>query len=130
MTDKSTNQGGQITNILFSKERLERSMSPEYFDVLGKILTNSFGIKVLEEYRIINVLYSLTLIKNRDDIAMLMISKFDSTVEGHGRIILTRLLISGSKVCFSTTRLYEIKLIKLVAECQEKRYGIPRASKY
>jgi rapamycin-insensitive companion of mTOR len=71
----------QATNtsqtIFFSKERLERSMSSEYFTILGLILNHPTGVRVLEDYRIINVLYSLTLIKNRDDIAMLMVSKFD-----------------------------------------------------
>ena len=68
----------------------------------------------MEENRVINVLYSLTLTKNRDDIGILMITKMNclayflilfveiySNSDGHARILLTKFVTSGSKVITS-----------------------------
>ena len=88
----------QQTPSFFSKERMSRTDCGDYFKIIGHLFTFPSGMKLLEERRIINHLYSIALLKNRDDLCHLMISKFSYQQHGHGRILLTRFCTSGTKV--------------------------------
>ncbi|KAI9208047.1 Rapamycin-insensitive companion of mTOR, N-term-domain-containing protein [Polychytrium aggregatum] len=99
--------GQLFADSLFGKDRMEKSLTPEYINMLGVLMKHSGGIGLLERFRVFTVLYKITELRGREDLVKLMLSNMNYDVEGHPRIILSKVLTSGNK----EMRLYATELL-------------------
>ncbi|KAJ3208873.1 hypothetical protein HDU67_006498 [Dinochytrium kinnereticum] len=82
---------------IFSKSRIELTLTGEYFAILACFTRHHEGIRLLEKFRIFNILYHLTELRSRDDLIKTFVRALDFSGEGHERIILTKLMTSSYK---------------------------------
>ncbi|KAL1585605.1 hypothetical protein WHR41_05948 [Cladosporium halotolerans] len=82
---------------LFSPERLSETLAGGYFAFLGVLCSDNKGLQILERWRIINMLYHIVELKDRDDLIMTLLTNLDYTLDSHPRIILAKAMIAGSK---------------------------------
>jgi rapamycin-insensitive companion of mTOR len=82
---------------LFSKDRLTDTLTGGYISMLGALSAEPKGLFLLERLRMFNTIYHIIDLKQRPDLVKLLLSNFDYSVPGHPRVILSRVLTSGSK---------------------------------
>jgi len=82
---------------LFSIERLSDTLVAGYFPMLGVLTADTRGLALLESRKIMNMLYHLVELKDRDDLVTLILSNLDYVLDSHPRIILAKALVSGSR---------------------------------
>ncbi|KAG5518348.1 hypothetical protein PMAC_003145 [Pneumocystis sp. 'macacae'] len=82
---------------LFSKQRLEETLTSGYFVFLGTLSENKEGIAMMEKLKIFNMFYHLTELRSRDDLILNFITNMDYRFQGHPRIILSKALTTGLK---------------------------------
>ncbi|KAJ3112369.1 hypothetical protein HDU96_004614 [Phlyctochytrium bullatum] len=82
---------------IFSKSRIELTLTGEYFSILSCFTSNPEGIRLLEKFRIFNILYHLTELRSRDDLIKTMVRSLDFSKEGHERVIIVKLMTSSYK---------------------------------
>ncbi|CCJ31370.1 unnamed protein product [Pneumocystis jirovecii] len=82
---------------LFSKQRLEETLTSGYFVLLGTLSENKEGIAMMEKLKIFNMFYHLTELRSRDDLILNFITNMDYRFQGHPRIILSKALTTGLK---------------------------------
>ncbi|KAG4305949.1 hypothetical protein PORY_000859 [Pneumocystis oryctolagi] len=82
---------------LFSRQRLEETLTSGYFVLLGTLSENKEGIAMMEKLKIFNMFYHLTELRSRDDLILNFIVNMDYTFHGHPRIILSKALTTGLK---------------------------------
>ena len=68
---------GLTQDILFSESRLEDTMTFDYFSIIGFMLKDDIGLVILEQNRIITILYRLIENYDRDDINILILKFLD-----------------------------------------------------
>ncbi|KAG0222326.1 hypothetical protein BGX31_009204 [Mortierella sp. GBA43] len=90
-------QGLPGSDPLFSKERMESTMTFGYFEMLGTLCKTRSGSRLLEKYKIFNLYYRLSELRSRDYIAMRIIATMDYSIDGHPRVILSKSMTSGYK---------------------------------
>ncbi|KAJ3087070.1 hypothetical protein HK102_011873 [Quaeritorhiza haematococci] len=88
---------GDQTEPIFSKERMEKTLTGEYFTLLGTLCRYHDGLRLLERFKIFNLYYHLTELRNRDELIKFIVTTMDYNLEGHPRIILSKILTSGNK---------------------------------
>ncbi|KAI9348732.1 Rapamycin-insensitive companion of mTOR, N-term-domain-containing protein [Zopfochytrium polystomum] len=88
--------GTSGTDLTFSKTRLETLVVGEYFILLSELSRHSDGVKILERFKLINYCYRLTELRNREDIVKYLIAGMDYSRDSHERLILSKVLVSGS----------------------------------
>ncbi|KAK9458200.1 Rapamycin-insensitive companion of mTOR, N-term-domain-containing protein [Dipodascopsis uninucleata] len=82
---------------LFSKHRLETTLSYGYFTLLGTLSSDPNGVAMIERWRMFNMFYHLSELPDRKDLIIAFISSFDYKLEGHTRILLSKVLVMGEK---------------------------------
>jgi len=89
-----TDQNQQI----FSKERMEMTLTSEYFTFIGILSKTPDGIKLLEKFKIFHALYCITELRNgREDLIRTIVTSLDYNINSHSRIILSKIMTSTYK---------------------------------
>ncbi|OUM70128.1 hypothetical protein PIROE2DRAFT_37632, partial [Piromyces sp. E2] len=89
-----TDQNQQI----FSKERMEKTLTSEYFTFIGILCKTIDGIKLLERFKIFHALYCITELRNgREDLIRTIVTSLDYNINSHSRIILSKIMTSTYK---------------------------------
>ena len=65
--------------------------------MLGVLSGDSTGLKLLDRWRMINMMYHIIDLKQRPDLIKLLLSNFDYSQMGHPRVLLSKALTGGSK---------------------------------
>jgi rapamycin-insensitive companion of mTOR len=97
LAQKDPMSGITSTAPLFSPERLSETLVGGYFAFLGVLCSDGKGLQILERWRIINMLYHIVELRDRDDLIMTLLTNLDYTLDSHPRIILAKAMIAGSK---------------------------------
>jgi len=87
---------------VFSKDRIEQTLSSEYFTFIGILSKTIDGIKLLEKFKIFHGLYGVTELKSREDLMRTIVTSLDYNINSHSRIILSKIMTSTYK----NTRLF------------------------
>jgi rapamycin-insensitive companion of mTOR len=82
---------------IFSKERMESTLSREYFTFLGALQQTQVTRYVLRECALWTTYYALIELRGRDDIAKRILMTGNYYRDGHMRVILSKLLVAGYK---------------------------------
>ncbi|MBW0470720.1 hypothetical protein O181_010435 [Austropuccinia psidii MF-1] len=89
--------GIQPTELLFSENRVEDTLTHGYFEMLGVLSKYPDGIKLMEKFKIFTSFYSLCEMRNRDDLVKEVIENVDYSANGHCRLVLSKALTSSYK---------------------------------
>ncbi|KAG0286513.1 hypothetical protein BGZ96_009391 [Linnemannia gamsii] len=90
-------QGLPASDPIFSKEKMETTMTSGYFEMLGTLCRTRNGCRLLEKFKIFNLYYRLSELRSRDDIIKRIITSMDYSMDGHPRVILSKIMTSGYK---------------------------------
>ncbi|KAG9069606.1 hypothetical protein KI688_010510 [Linnemannia hyalina] len=90
-------QGHPGSDPIFSKEKMETTMTSGYFEMLGTLCRTRSGCRLLEKFKIFNLYYRLSELRSRDDIVKKIITSTDYSMDGHPRVILSKIMTSGYK---------------------------------
>ncbi|KAF9959695.1 hypothetical protein BGZ70_008784 [Mortierella alpina] len=90
-------QGHPASDPIFSREKMETTMTSGYFEMLGTLCKSRSGSKLLEKFKIFNLYYRLSELRSRDDIVKKIITSMDYSMDGHPRVILSKVMTSGYK---------------------------------
>ncbi|KAI9753186.1 MAG: hypothetical protein M1815_006304, partial [Lichina confinis] len=82
---------------IFSPIRLAETLSAAYFTFLGTMSKEPNGIRLLEQWRIINRCYYITDLEDRNDLVKLLLGNLDFSLPSHFRIILSKALTGSTK---------------------------------
>eukprot|EP00158_Paraphelidium_tribonemae_P007702 Partr_v1_DN28334_c0_g1_i2_m78546 putative RPTOR independent companion of MTOR, complex 2 len=82
---------------IFSKDRLENTLTGDYFLILSIFFKRKEGQELLEKFKIIDSFYHLTELRSRDDLVKGIITCMNYRRDGHPRIILSKVMTSGYK---------------------------------
>ncbi|KAI5479428.1 cytosolic regulator Pianissimo [Pseudohyphozyma bogoriensis] len=85
------------SELLLSKYRMEKTLAPGYFEMLGALTKSREGVKLLEQFKIFTYFYRITELKARDDLLKAIICNIDYTMDGHSRVLLSKALTSSYK---------------------------------
>ncbi|CAI2163170.1 13482_t:CDS:10 [Funneliformis geosporum] len=104
---------------LFSKERINNTLTSGYFTILGNFSKNKDGVRLLERFKIFNTFYHLSELKSREDLIKAIITNLDYSLDGHPRILLSKVMTSGYK----RVRLYATKHLGQVLRTSSKKFN-------
>ncbi|CAG8523548.1 7861_t:CDS:10 [Ambispora leptoticha] len=104
---------------LFSKERIETTLTSGYFTMLGVFSKSKEGVKLLEKFKIFNTFYHLSELRSREDLIKTIITNLDYTLDGHPRILLSKVMTSGYK----QMRLYATKHLGIILRSSTKKFS-------
>ncbi|KAF8934324.1 hypothetical protein BGZ58_005786 [Dissophora ornata] len=90
-------QGHSGSDPIFSREKMETTMTSGYFEMLGTLCKSRSGSRLLEKFKIFNLYYQLSELRSRDDIVKKIITSMDYSMDGHPRVILSKIMTSGYK---------------------------------
>ncbi|CEH14460.1 related to protein ste16 [Ceraceosorus bombacis] len=79
---------------IFSRIRIVETLTGGYFEMLGVLTKTPEGLRILEQNHLFTALYALSELRSRDDLMRLMLEKFDYSIEGHARILFSKVLTS------------------------------------
>ncbi|KAE8201447.1 hypothetical protein CF335_g3739 [Tilletia laevis] len=77
-----------------SKGRVEGTLTYGYFEMLGILSRSHEGLDLLQKAQTFTVFYNLSGIQSRDYLIKEIIKNFDYSIDGHTRIILSKVLTS------------------------------------
>ncbi|KAK9469902.1 Rapamycin-insensitive companion of mTOR, N-term-domain-containing protein [Lipomyces arxii] len=80
---------------LFSKQRLDSTLSYGYFTLLGTLTSDPNGLAMIERWRMFNMFYHLSELTSRKDLIFALISSLDYRLDGHTRVILSKILTTS-----------------------------------
>ncbi|KAM0751148.1 hypothetical protein T439DRAFT_374032 [Meredithblackwellia eburnea MCA 4105] len=105
-------------DIVFSKERMEKTLTSGYFDMLGTMTKSREGVKLLEQFKIFTCFYKIGDLRSRDDLIKVIIRNVDYAIDGHPRVVLSKALTSSYKHTrvFATERLGQLTRESLGSE--------------
>ncbi|XP_078416580.1 rapamycin-insensitive companion of mTOR isoform X1 [Cetorhinus maximus] len=86
------------------------TLSQHYFLIIGTLSSHPHGVKVLEKCNMFQCLLSLCSLKNYDHVLKLTVSTLDYSRDGLSRVILSKILTSGTDNC----RLYATKHLRVL----------------
>ncbi|VEU19439.1 DEKNAAC100389 [Brettanomyces naardenensis] len=85
---------------LFSRTKLESTLSSAFFKFLGVLSEDANGVRMMEQWWIFDMFYHITDRKTgRDDLVRLIIRDTKFNIPGHGRIILKKVAGTDSIPC-------------------------------
>lgn len=88
--------GGQSSSqVFFSKNRMETTLSIGYFEMLGALSKRSQGIQLLEGFNMFTKFYQVCDRRSREDLIKAIIENLDYSMDGHARIVLSKALTSS-----------------------------------
>ncbi|KAG0654436.1 hypothetical protein C6P46_001643 [Rhodotorula mucilaginosa] len=82
---------------VFSVLRVERTLTRDYFKLLGALSRTEKGLRLLDQAKIFTAIHRIAELRNRDDLVVLVIQNLDYTLDGHARVFLGRALTSSFK---------------------------------
>ncbi|KAG9227446.1 hypothetical protein PTI98_010973 [Pleurotus ostreatus] len=90
---------------IFSKARVNDTLTYGYFEMLGTLSKHKEGIELLEKFKVFTAFYHLSELRSREDLIKGIIENLDYNIDGHPRIILSKALTSSYKhIRLYTTR--------------------------
>ncbi|MCJ1306659.1 hypothetical protein MMC25_000302 [Agyrium rufum] len=96
---------------LFARDRIQDTLTAGYFNILGALTGDPKGLAMLGRWRIINMLYHLIDMKEREDIIQLLLGTMDFSLDSHLRVMLSKALTSSPKAI----RIFATKLLRQYA---------------
>ncbi|KAL4262714.1 RICTOR family protein [Pleurotus pulmonarius] len=82
---------------IFSKARVNDTLTYGYFEMLGTLSKHKEGIELLEKFKVFTAFYHLSELRSREDLIKGIIENLDYNIDGHPRIILSKALTSSYK---------------------------------
>lgn len=92
---KNRDGSSETTEPIFSKERMTSTLSGGYFTLLGVFTKHKDGVRIMEKFKLFSSFYQLSELRNRDDLKVAMITNMDYTLDGHPRVLLSKIMTSG-----------------------------------
>ncbi|KAI9485740.1 MAG: Rapamycin-insensitive companion of mTOR, N-term-domain-containing protein [Benjaminiella poitrasii] len=118
--DPLTNGGGDArTEPIFSKERMENTLTCGYFAILGTFSKYKEGVRILEKFKIFSCFYQISELKNRTDLKVAMITNLDYTLDGHPRVLLSKIMTSG----YNPIRLFATQHLGVIMRQSEAEFN-------
>ncbi|KAJ2956653.1 hypothetical protein NQZ79_g7530 [Umbelopsis isabellina] len=111
--------GDPETEPIFSTERMENTLSCGYFTLLGTLSKYKEGVRIMEKFKIFNLFYQISELKARDDLKIAIITNMDYSLDGHPRVLLSKIMTSG----YNPIRLFSTKQLGVVLHNSEKEYN-------
>jgi rapamycin-insensitive companion of mTOR len=92
---------------MLSEERLLRTVTPGYFQILGVLTKTKPGVEILNKHKIFNHLVPCAVLPGRDGLSNMIVESLDYNYPGPPRILLAKALNAPSRVVryMSTKRL-------------------------
>lgn len=107
------------TEPIFSKERMECTLTCGYFALLGTFSKFKEGVRILEKFKIFSCFYQISELKNRTDLKIAMITNLDYTLDGHPRVLLSKIMTSG----YNPIRLFATQHIGVIMRQSEAEFN-------
>ncbi|KAG9297891.1 hypothetical protein G9A89_000054, partial [Geosiphon pyriformis] len=104
---------------LFSQERIGNTLTSGYFTMIGVLSKFKDGVRLLEKFKIFNTFYHLSELRSREDLIKVIITSLDYSLDGHPRIILSKVMTSGYK----QMRLYATKHLGTILRTSTKKFN-------
>ncbi|KAI9498276.1 Rapamycin-insensitive companion of mTOR, middle domain-containing protein [Zychaea mexicana] len=111
--------GDPETEPIFSKERMENTLSRGYFTLLGVMSKHKEGVRLMEKFKIFSLFYQLSELRNRDDLKIAIITNMDYTLDGHPRVLLSKIMTSG----YNPIRLFATQYLSIIMQRSESEYN-------
>ncbi|KAG0172866.1 hypothetical protein DFQ28_009870 [Apophysomyces sp. BC1034] len=111
--------GGSETEPIFSKERMETTLSSGYLTLLGTFSKHKEGVRMMEKFKIFSLFYQLSELRNRDDLKVAIITNMDYTLDGHPRVLLSKIMTSG----YNPIRLFATQYLGVIMRQSECEYN-------
>ncbi|KAI0632054.1 hypothetical protein C8Q77DRAFT_1158732 [Trametes polyzona] len=86
-----------VPDLLFSKKRVQETLTAGYFEMIGTLSKRQEGIELLEKFKLFTAFYHLTELRSREDLVKGIIENLDYSIDGHSRIVLSKALTSVYK---------------------------------
>ncbi|KAL6058320.1 Cytosolic regulator of adenylyl cyclase [Balamuthia mandrillaris] len=83
---------------LLTPERVLKSMSREYFTMLGTLSSNSPGVQLIKDTTILKNIGKMVEMQGREDLSFLILMSLDYNMSEGARVLLQKSLSSNSKV--------------------------------
>ncbi|RCH97274.1 hypothetical protein CU098_004610, partial [Rhizopus stolonifer] len=117
--DPLKNNGQTETEPIFSKERMENTLTCGYFALLATFSKFKEGVRILEKFKIFSCFYQISELKNRTDLKVAMITNLDYTLDGHPRVLLSKIMTSG----YNPMRLFATQHIGMIMRQSEAEHN-------
>ncbi|KAI7853777.1 Rapamycin-insensitive companion of mTOR, middle domain-containing protein [Circinella umbellata] len=111
--------GDPETEPIFSKERMENTLSRGYITLLGVMSKHKDGVRLMEKFKIFSLFYQLSELRNRDDLKIAIITNMDYTLDGHPRVLLSKIMTSG----YNPIRLFATQYLGNIMRRSESEYN-------
>lgn len=111
--------GDPETEPIFSKERIEGTLSVGYFTLLGVFSKFKEGVQIMEKFKIFSSFYRLSELRNRDDLKVAIITNMDYSLDGHPRVLLSKIMTSG----YNPIRTFATSHLGVVMRQSESEYN-------
>ncbi|KAF7728197.1 hypothetical protein EC973_006591 [Apophysomyces ossiformis] len=112
-------KGDPETEPIFSKERMANTLSSGYFTLLGTFSKHKEGVRMMEKFKIFSLFYKLSELRNRDDLKVAIITNMDYTLDGHPRVLLSKIMTSG----YNPIRLFATQYLGVIMRQSECEYN-------
>ncbi|KAH9936411.1 Rapamycin-insensitive companion of mTOR, N-term-domain-containing protein [Fomitopsis serialis] len=89
--------GAPTSDPIFSKKRMNETLTFGYFEMLGTLSKRKEGLELLEKFKLFTAFYHLTELRSREDLLKGIIENLDYSYDGHSRIVLSKALTSSYK---------------------------------
>ncbi|KAI0917225.1 hypothetical protein AcW1_007525 [Taiwanofungus camphoratus] len=89
--------GAPISDPIFSKKRMQETLTSGYFEMLGTMSKRKEGLELLEKFKLFTAFYHLSELRSREDLIKGIIENLDYSIDGHSRIVLSKALTSSYK---------------------------------
>lgn len=96
---------------LFDRHHMADTLSGGYFAILGALSRSAEGMRLMEQWHMMDICYHLVELKDRDDLIKALLGNMDYTLDTHLRVILSKALTSGVK----DIRLFSTRLLRRYA---------------
>lgn len=96
---------------LFDRHHMAETLSGGYFAMLGALSHAIEGVRLMEQWHMMDIFYHLVELKDRDDLVRALLGNMDYTLDTHLRVILSKALTSGVK----DIRLFSTRLLRRYA---------------
>lgn len=100
---------------LFSKQRLENTLSSGYFSLMGTLSADPNGMAMMENRNMFNMIYHLSELRSRDDLISNFLASINFDLQGHPRIIMAKALTTGQK----NVRLFATEHLKTLCNTED-----------
>ncbi|CAO3594443.1 unnamed protein product [Absidia cylindrospora] len=92
---KNRDGSAELAEPIFSKERMTHTLSGGYFTLMGILTKHKDGVRIMEKFKLFSSFYQLSELRNRDDLKVALITNMDYTLDGHARVLLSKIMTSG-----------------------------------